>query len=374
MAVDTIGTDPDLKLLLDPYGDWAAGQGVPIVEDFGVDLLAVETAPWAMFGCDGALVHLKGRGDFVSILVLDLASGGGTESQRHLFEEVVYVLSGHGSTVVETHDGRRHSFEWGPRSLFALPLNCRYRHFNGSGRERARLASTTNLPIMLNLFHNPGFIFDNGFDFREREGQERYFLGEGDFIPVRPGRHMWETNFIPDLAAFELKTWEQRGAGSSNMKFILADGTMHAHSSEMAVGTYKKAHRHGADFHVYAVTGHGYSLLWYEGDEDFERIDWRHGVVFAPPDMMYHQHFNTAPTPSRYLAVALGSMRYPMTSEKRNQYMSLDVSVRDGGRQIEYRDQDPRVHEIYLAELARRGVRSRMGGHLDESSHESAVG
>ena len=374
MAVDTIGTDPDLKLLLDPYGDWAAGQGVPIVEDFGVDLLAVETAPWAMFGCDGALVHLKGRGDFVSILVLDLASGGGTEPQRHLFEEVVYVLSGHGSTVVETHDGRRHSFEWGPRSLFALPLNCRYRHFNGSGRERARLASTTNLPIMLNLFHNPGFVFDNGFEFRDREGQERYFLGEGDFIPVRPGRHMWETNFIPDLAAFELKTWEQRGAGSSNMKFILADGTMHAHSSEMAVGTYKKAHRHGADFHVYAVTGHGYSLLWYEGDEDFERIDWRHGTVFAPPDMMFHQHFNTAPTPSRYLAVALGSLRYPMTGDRRDLFMGVDVSVRDGGRQIEYRDQDPRIHEIYLAELARHEVRSGMGGHLDENSHESAVG
>ena len=374
MANKTIGTDPELKLLLDPYGDWASGQGVPIIEDFGVDLLAVETAPWAMFGCDGALVHLKGRGDFVSVFVLDLAPGGGTEPRRHLFEEVVYVLSGHGNTVVETHDGRRHGFEWGPRSLFALPLNCRAQHFNGSGREPARLSSTTNLPIMLNLFHNPGFIFDNGFEFRDREGQDRYFLGEGDFIPVRPGRHMWETNFIPDLAAFELKTWEQRGAGSSNMKFILADGTMHAHSSEMSVGTYKKAHRHGPDFHVYAVTGHGYSLLWYQGDQDFVRIDWRHGVVFAPPDMMYHQHFNTAPTPSRYLAVALGSLRYPFTSEKRSVFMGVDVSVGDGGRQIEYRDQDPRIHEIYLAELAGHGVASRMGDHLDESGHESAAG
>jgi uncharacterized RmlC-like cupin family protein len=374
MAGQTIATDPDLKLLLEPYGDWATGEGVPIIEDFGVDLLGVPTAPWAMFGCDGAIVHLKGRGDFVSVFVLDLAAGGNTEAQRHLFEEVIYVLSGHGSTVVETGDGRRHSFEWGPRSLFALPLNCRYQHFNGSGRDRARLASTTNLPIIMNLFHNSGFIFDNGFEFLDRAGQERYFAGEGDFIPVRPGRHMWETNFIPDLAAFELKTWEQRGAGSSNMKFILADGTMHAHSSEMPVGTYKKAHRHGPDFHVYAVTGHGYSLLWYDGDDDFVRVDWRHGVVFAPPDMMYHQHFNTAPNPSRYLAVALGSLRYPFISEKRNLFMGVDVNVRAGGRQIEYRDQDPRIHEIYLAELARRGGQSRMGDYLDESRYNSAVG
>jgi len=42
---------------------------------------------------------------------------------------------------IETSDGRPHSFEWGPKSLFALPLNTRYRHFNGSGRERARLSA-----------------------------------------------------------------------------------------------------------------------------------------------------------------------------------------------------------------------------------------
>ncbi|MGH6948061.1 MAG: hypothetical protein ACREDZ_12090, partial [Kiloniellales bacterium] len=218
-------------------------------------------------------------------------------------------------------------------------------------------------------FHNDAFVFDNDFRFADRVGEARYFAGEGDFIAVKPGRHMWETNFIPDLAAFELQTWEKRGAGSSNMKFILADGTMHAHSSEMPVGTYKKAHRHGADFHVYAVTGHGYSLLWYEGDREFVRVDWQHGVVFAPPDMMYHQHFNTAPNPSRYLAVALGSLRYPFTAEKRNLFMGVDVSVRDGGRQIEYGDQDSRIHEIYLSELAKNGVKSGMGKVIDESRY-----
>ena len=42
------------RLLLDPYLTWAKGEGVPIHEDFGVDLLAIETAPWDRFGCDGA--------------------------------------------------------------------------------------------------------------------------------------------------------------------------------------------------------------------------------------------------------------------------------------------------------------------------------
>jgi len=357
------------KLLLDPYLAWAEKEGVPVTEDFGIDLLKVPVKPWPRFGVDGGIAHLKGRGDFVSIFVLDLKPGAQTTPQKHLYEEVVYVLSGHGSTTVETSDGRKHSFEWGPKSLFALPLNSRYQHFNASGREHARLASTNNLAMMLNLFHNEAFVFDNGYEFPERQGSQRYFSGEGEFIPVRPGRNMWETNFIPDLAAFELKEWAQRGAGGTSMMFILAEGTMHAHSSQMPVGTYKKAHRHGPDFHVFAVTGHGYSLFWYEGDEDFTRVDWQHGVVFAPPDRMFHQHFNTSRDPARYLAVAFGSLRYPFTTDKRRAFLGVDVSVQDGGLQIEYEHQDPRIHRIYLEELARHGVKSGMGKFIGEQAH-----
>src|SRR5262249_54108402 len=118
------------KLLLDPYLAWCDKEAVPLTEDFGIDLLTIPTAPWPRFGVDGAIAHLKGRGDFVSIFLLDLAPGAQTAPQKHLYEEVVYVMSGYGSTTVETSDGRKHSFEWGPKSLFALPLNARYQHFN----------------------------------------------------------------------------------------------------------------------------------------------------------------------------------------------------------------------------------------------------
>jgi uncharacterized RmlC-like cupin family protein len=347
------------KLLLDPYGSWVAKEGVPVTEDFGIDLLKIPTAPWPRFGVDGGIAHLKGRGDFISIFVLDLTPGGKTSPQKHLYEEVVYVLSGYGSTTIETSDGRKHSFEWGPKSLFALPLNARYQHFNTSGKERARIATTNNLAMMLNLFHNESFIFENEGQFPEREGSAKFFSGEGEFVPVRPGRNMWETNFVPDLASFELKAWKERGAGGSNMMFILADATMHAHMSQMPVGTYKKAHRHGPDFHVFAVTGHGYSLLWYD-PKDLVRVDWQHGVVFAPPDQMFHQHFNTSPDPARYLAIAYGSLRYPFTAQKRHVFLGADVNVNQGGCQIEYEDQDPRIHQIYLQELAKYGVKSRM--------------
>lgn len=348
------------RLLVDSYLDWANDEGVPVHEGFGLDLLNMDLKPWARLGANGAIALVAGRGDFLDTHVIEIPGGGSTDPQRHLFEEVIYVLDGHGSTTVTGPGNRHHSFEWGPKSLFAIPLNVSYRHFNTSGSKPVRFVSTTNLPMVMKLFRNDEFIFKNPFDFTERMGDPRYFEGEGDFIKVRPGRHMWETNFVPDLSSFELSHWKERGAGGSSMMFAMADETMHVHCSEMPVGTYKKAHRHGADFHIFPVSGKGYSLFWYENDKEFVRFDWKHGSLYAPADMQFHQHFNTSKEPARYMAVAFGGYRYPFSADKRIQYNAMDVSVKDGGRQLEYEDQDPRIHPLYLKALAEEGVEPTM--------------
>ena len=347
------------KFLVDPYLDWVKTEGIPIHEDFGFDLHTLEVRPWARTDALGCYAHALGRGDFVNMYVLELAPGKHTSPQRHMFEEVVYVLEGNGNTTVDVPGGA-HAFEWHQGSLFALPLNARYQHFNGSGSKKARLASTTDLPLMLNLFRNDAFLWQNDAVFPERFGRPQHYRGDGALLPMRPGRHMWETNFVPDLRTFELKTWKERGAGGSNIMFVLADGTMHAHMSEMPVGTYKKGHRHGPDFHVMTVTGTGYSLYWYEGDKDFRRFDWKHGSVFAPTDGLFHQHFNTSGEPARYLATAFGGMRYPTVSDKRKTFIGMDVDVKEGGRQIEYRDEDPRILKIFEDELRKNAVASKM--------------
>src|ERR1700733_2125063 len=295
-------TDQKPRYGVDAYLDWVEKEGLPVADDYAIDLFQVETAPWPRFGVKAAAVHLKGRGDFANMFVFDIPPGSSTTPQRHLYEEVVYVLEGTGSTQIAFADGRTRSFEWGPRSLFAIPLNARHRHFNGSGRERALIASTTDLPMVMNLFHDERFVFESEFEFATRAGKSGYFSGEGDLITVRPGNHMWETNFVPDLASIELKSWGDRGAGGSNIMFVLADGVMHAHISEMPVGTYKKGHRHGPGFRVMCVTGHGYSLLWFDDQKDFQRLDWKYGVVFPPADRQFHQHFNTSRFPPRSLA------------------------------------------------------------------------
>jgi len=328
-------------------------------EDFGFDLLSVEVARWPRMDALGAYALCRGRGDFADMYVCEIPPGSRTSPQRHLYEAVVYVLSGRGSTTLDAPEGKR-SFEWREGSLFALPLNARYQHFNGSGQKPARFAAVTDLPLVFNVFRSESFIFENDATFPERFGDARYNEGDGRLIPRAPGRHIWETNFVPDLRTLELKRWDERGGGSSNIVFALADGTMHAHISEMPVGTYKKAHRHGADFHVFTVSGHGYSLYWHEGDPDFKRFDWKFGSVFTPTDMLFHQHFNTGGEPARYLAIAFGGMRYPTVVDKRKTFEGMDKSVKAGGRQIDYEDEDPRIRQIFENELRRRGVRSGM--------------
>lgn len=366
-----------LRYLIDPYLDWCNAEGIPVYDEFGVDGLACETGPWPRLGdgCQGAIINLKGRGDYVSVFLMELPAGGKSSPQKHLYEEVFYVLSGHGSVMVEAYDGGKHTFEYGPRSMFSVPLNARYQIFNGSGKEPTRLASCNDFVFMMNLLHSETFIFNCDGKFPEREGPAGYFSGEGEMTSIRPGRIIWDTNFVPDLGSFELRPWEDRGAGSSNMQFILADGALGAHASEMPVGTYKKGHRHGAGLHIFLVHGTGYSLLWYEGDRDFTRIDWRHGMIFAPPADMFHQHFDTSQQPARYLAVGMGSKRYPVIHLRRagSEGNRSDVSIKKGGRQIEYEDQDPRIHAMWLAEIARTGVKSQMGKHFDESKYEKVV-
>jgi len=365
--------DPEhRKYLLDPYKSWAEGEGIPIHLDFGHNLLALETARWDRYDAKGCFAHTKGMGDFMANYVLEVEPGRKTRPVKHIYEAFIFVLSGYGSTTVWLPGGEVRSFEWGPKALFAIPLNCRYQILNASGTEPVRLSVTNNAPLTLNLFHNIDFVFDNSFEFADRVGDPQNFEGGGKLYSygkdsLTKVQNIWETNFINDLSKVRLYAFEGRGKGSTNVNFSLADGTVHAHVSQMPVGRYKKAHRHAAGTHVHAIDRTGYSLLWYEGDSDFVEIPWQHGFMYTPPFWMYHQHFNTCDEPARYFACSLGSRRYPFIALRRKSAEGGGaVSVQKGGRQIEYEDQDDRIHYKFLQELEKTGAASEMGDVFDE--------
>lgn len=339
------------------YSVYQQGEGVPIYRGFAVeDLRRLELADWARKGASGAFINLDGAGGTNDAYVLEIAPRGRTSVQRHIYEEMVYVLDGNGSTSVWYDDNRKVTFEWGRGSLFAIPLNAKYQHFNGSGSNPARYLAVTDAPTIISLFHNLRFVFENPFTFDDRfGGQDNYFSGEAKVYQ----RRVLETNFVPDTHAVELYSWAERGAGGSITLFELAHNTMAAHISEFPVGTYKKAHRHGPGAHVIILGGQGYSLLWPEGAERKE-VQWRPGTMVVPPENWFHQHFNSGATPTRYLALRWGSKRYETGGAFSSDTMRADVSVKQGGLQIEYEDEDREIHRVFEDHLKQAGATCRM--------------
>jgi len=247
----------------------------------------------------------------------------------------------------------------GPGSVFAIPINADYQHFNASGSETARYFAVTNSCFMMNLFHNSDYIFNSDYVFTDRfdPHTEGYFSGEGTIT----GRFFMTTNFVPDTHTIKLTDYSERGKGSTNMKFDLARNTMGAHISEFPVGTYKKGHRHGPGAHVIILSGQGYSVLWKDG-EPTERVDWGPGSVVVPPDQWFHQHFNSGAHPARYLALRWNNWRYRFMRSQDGEggtYTSLKL----GGNQIEFEDEDPQIHRDFEAAMKAAGAKCNMPYH-----------
>jgi quercetin dioxygenase-like cupin family protein len=335
---------------LTTYERWQRSEGIRSYRgSYLRDLYGAELDPWTRFGQRGAFVNLADQEKDDGYL-LEIAPGESTLPQRHMFEAMVFVVSGRGATSVWQPDGPKHTFEWGPGSLFSPPLNTWYQHFNVKGDEPARLFAVTSAPLMINIFHNERFVFGNHFVFDDRfdPQADSYFDGSGRQLRPR----VWKTAFVPDVRSFELQSWDARGAGSTNVLLALSNNAMGAHISEFPVGTYKKAHRHDAGAHVVIVGGTGYSLLWYEGGPR-ERVDWKDGDVISPKAMEYHQHFNTGSSPARYLALRWNSPEYRMSGSWHRAHSET------GGQQIESEDEAPQIFEEFAKACAESGVEAR---------------
>ncbi len=339
---------------IDAYAAWQKDEGVNVIRDFAFDdLHALELGDWPRKGGRGVVINIPNDTMTNDAHIVEIGPGGHSEPEHHLYEEMVYILTGRGSTSVWWDEQRRQTFEWGPGSLFVIPLNAWYQHFNGSGREPLRYIAVTDLPTTLRHYQNREFVFNNPFQFIDRfQGEAEFFSGAGKLYKGR----RWKASFIPDAGNLELYGWMERGAGGVNAMLELPQTNLAAHISQFPVGTYKKAHKHGPGAHLLILSGTGFSLLWREGQER-RQCPWRRGsMVVVPWEDCIHQHFNTGAEPARYLALRGGSGGRRAFREA----SQADVSMKQGGSQIEYEDEDPDIHRFFEAELAKHGATCRM--------------
>jgi len=290
-------TSQDLgtKYLVDPYMNWARAEGAPIAEGVMLDLLTLETKPWARFGLSGAICHVEGRCDFLSVFLFDLAAGRSSAPMRHLYEDCFYVLEGQGVSEITLSNGAGHQIAWGEGSVFTTPVNATCLH-KADGAARVRLVSFNDLRYLMGLYRNETFLFQNPSP-----------------MSARQARAM-ETPLCIDLAAMQGQSSPQPG-----------DSALGAHYTLLAPGTVTQAARQMQGAHVLCVSGEATTVSFAAETSERMTTHWRRGLLSGLTGMQFHQHGNTGKAPAAILKVELGSQASPLFRSRRAAYGDTEV-------------------------------------------------
>jgi oxalate decarboxylase/phosphoglucose isomerase-like protein (cupin superfamily) len=348
---DTVarGTGKDGKYI---YDRWMEAQDVPVHRGYFIeDLRTIEVAPWSERECNAAFIQLEGMEGVAEARISELAGGATVPPMKFALDEVIYTLNGNGICTVWAEGVDKHSFEFGPRSLFLIPRGA-YRQFaNARGDQPLRLLHNSYLPVAMSMEPDPGFYFNNPYGHPELlQPREEELYAVAKRAPSMGRGASWYGNFFTDMGAWEnLVPHRQRGGGGHVVDVSFPHSQMGGHMSVFPPGTYKKGHRHGPGRVIVIPAGEGYSIMWPEGGEKVI-APWHEASMFTPPDRWFHQHFNVSKTPARYLALA------PLP-----QFSGHSEKVEDRSRdQIEYTREEPWIREMFEDELGKRGLKSLM--------------
>lgn len=366
------GKKGDILMERSGYVQWMKQEGLPVFEGHGMEnLRELELAPWSRMGGQGAFVNLYGMEGVTGIYVAEIPPRGSLEPERHLYEEVICILDGHGATEVWQEGGHKQVFEWGPYSLFSPPVNSWHRLYNG-GPDPVRFMAVTTAPLIIDLFHSLDFVFNCPFLFLDRYAAQEGFFSVGSKRYRHGLQNIWESNFIPDVKDMVIEDQELKGSGVKITQFELTGNSLIGHVSQWPVGRYHKAHFHGPGAVLLGLRSEGYVLLWskdlgtrpYESGhaDEVVEVKWKEGGIYSPKGGWFHQHFNVGAEPARQLAVRYNSRSHPLgfklASYRRSDGVYIDI--KKGGNMIEYQDEDPEIRRRYEAALKKMGVPCRM--------------
>lgn len=354
------------------YEEWVEQEGVPIIRGYGVsDVMSLELGPWARLGGNGAIIDLVGMEGLTGMYVAQIPPGGALVPERHLYEELIYVLRGRGSTRVWSAAEQQEeavSFDWQAGSLFATPLNTWHQLVNGSQSDPAWFLAVTTAPIVMDLYRNLDFVFQCDFNFTDRfDSRKDYFEATTDRRP-RPdgGGLMWLTNLIPDVLNMGVDVQGRKGKGIDTTQYEMAGNILVGHVADWPVGRYHKGHYHGGGAILLILRSSGYTLMWpkdagihpYQDGrgEKVVRVDWQPGSVLSPPTEWFHQHFNVGSEPARQLALRYGSKIYGVGFHDVHSGKGALLDIKQGGTMIESEDEDTEMARQFRQATAEAGT------------------
>src|SRR5690349_3285344 len=168
-----------------PYDNFMESEGIPIFRDIGVSKVQnLPLAPWKRTGGRGSYIQLHGTEGKWGCYVVEVPGAGALNPEKHMYEEIYFVVEGRGSTEVWLEgDSKRHVFEWQKGSLFSIPVNAMHRIVNASSAPAMLLAGTT-APNLMNLINNADAIFNCPYQFRDRfSGSDDFYKYKDDIEP-----------------------------------------------------------------------------------------------------------------------------------------------------------------------------------------------
>src|SRR5262249_51728025 len=105
-----------------PYTRWVKAEGLDIIgAHYLPNLHTVDLKPWPRRGGKGVYINHEASRTSNDCYVCEIPPGGQLAPQRQLFEEMILILDGRGSTTVWNDAGSRITFEWKAGALFAIP-------------------------------------------------------------------------------------------------------------------------------------------------------------------------------------------------------------------------------------------------------------
>ena len=223
---------------LPPYEEFMKEEGIPIYEAIaGVeDIKELPRGQWARMGGLGTFIVIEGtRQEGSGLYVAEIPAGGTLEPEKHLYDELIYVLQGRGLAEVWQEGQGKRSFEFGEGSLFAMPTNAWHRLVNG-GQQPVLFFAKTTAPTVMNSFRNKDFIFNCDYKFTDRYGGEAdYFVASSEGRHKEGVRTFWVTNFVPDLLTMVYDEFPEKVEGGQ-LTFFRMSSWEYNHTSGWPTG------------------------------------------------------------------------------------------------------------------------------------------
>ncbi|MGH7845660.1 MAG: cupin domain-containing protein, partial [Candidatus Binatia bacterium] len=361
-----------------PYDRFMEAQGISIHRDIGVHKVQdLPFSPWKRLGGRGIAIQLLGTEGMYGLYVVEVPGAGALNAERHMYEEIYYVVEGRGTTEVwQPSRPKKLTFEWSRGSLFAIPLNAMHRIVNATSSPALLLAATT-APNIFNLVRDEDYVMNCPYEFLDRfDASDDYFKPVEDVYaePVR-GLAMRRTNIIPDIVACDLPRDNRRSFDYRRIEPHMAGSNFYMKIAQYKTGQYSKAHKHSSGAILVCIKGKGFSQTWPDrlgmrpweaglGDQVKKQTYEPVGMISAAPMKgdWFHQHFGTHPEGLRLLVFdgpyGPGFRRGGAPGDHAIDAGAVDTH--EGGNAISYVDEDPQVRKTYEAAIAAGGMKSGM--------------